>query len=125
MAKILLGSLFWCFSHRLELALKDALKEFIEPVDTSLMHLFYLYKKLSKKHQELKNFYQLLEGQFEMYGTGVLSLKGTGTRWIDHKITAMGHFIEKFGLYTQHLLHSIDTAKKPKIAQHYKESLQN
>ena len=24
-------------------ALKDALKEFIEPADTSLMHLFYLY----------------------------------------------------------------------------------
>ena len=89
------------------------------------MHLFYLYKKLSKKHQELTNFYQLLEGQFEMYLTGVLSLKGTCTRWIDHKITAMGHFIEKFGLYTQHLQYSIDAAKKPKIAQHYKESLQN
>ena len=28
-------SFIWCFSHRLELALKDALKEFIEPVDTS------------------------------------------------------------------------------------------
>ena len=43
-------SFIWCFSHRLELALKDASKEFIEPVDTSLMHLFYLYKKSSKKH---------------------------------------------------------------------------
>ena len=36
-------SFIWCFSHQLGLALKDALKEFIEPVDTSLMHLFYLY----------------------------------------------------------------------------------
>ena len=48
-------SFIWCFSHRLELSLKDALKEFIEPVDTSLMHLFYLCKKSSKKHRELKN----------------------------------------------------------------------
>ena len=104
-------SFLWCFSHRLELALKDALKEFIEPVDTSLMHLFYLYKKSSKKHQELKNFYHLLEGQFEMYSAGVQPLKATGTRWIDHKIAAMVGIIERFGLYTQHLQHSIDTAK--------------
>ena len=41
-------SFIWRFSHRLELALKDALKEFIELVDTSLMHLLYLYKKSSK-----------------------------------------------------------------------------
>ena len=27
-------SFIWCFTHRLELALKDALKEFIKPVDT-------------------------------------------------------------------------------------------
>ena len=101
----------WCFSHQLELALKDALKEFIEPVDTSLMHLFYLYKKSSKKHRELKNFYHLLEGQFEMYSAGVQPLKATGTRWIDHKIAAMVGIIERFGLYTQHLQHSIDTAK--------------
>ena len=79
------------------------MKEFIEPVDTSLMHLFYLYKKSSKKHRE---------GQFEMYSAGVRPLKATGTRWIDHKIAAMGRVIEKFSVYTQHLQDSIDTAKK-------------
>ena len=105
-------SFVWCFSHRLELALKDALKEFIEPADISLMHLFYLYKKSSKKHRELKNLYHLLEGQFEMYSAGVRSLKATGTGWIDHKIAVMGRVIEKFSLYTQHLQHSINTAKK-------------
>ena len=76
------------------------------------MHLFYLYKKSSKKHRELKNFYHLLECQFEMYSAGVQPLKAEGTRWIDHKIAAMGCAIEKCGLYTQHLQHSIDTAKK-------------
>ena len=104
--------LFYVFSHGLELALKDALKEFIKPVDTSLMHLFYLYKKSSKKHRELKNFYHLLEGQFEMCSAGAGSLKATGRKWTDHKIAAMGHIIEKFGLCTQHLQHSINTAKK-------------
>ena len=73
-------SFILCFSHQLELALKDALKELIEPVDTSLMHLFYLYKKSSKKHRQLKNFYHLLEGQLEMYSAGVRPLKATGTR---------------------------------------------
>ena len=47
-----------------------------------------------------------------MYSAGVQPLKTTGTRWTDHKIAAMGCIIEKFGLYTQHLQHSIDTAKK-------------
>ena len=105
-------SFIWCFSHQLELALKDALKEFIEPVDTSLMHLFYLYKKSSKKHRELNNLYHLLDGQFKMYSAGVQPLKATGTRRIDHKSAAMGRVIEKFCLYTQHSRHSINTAKK-------------
>ena len=39
----------WCFSHRLELALKESLNEFIKPLDQSLIHLYYLYKKSSKK----------------------------------------------------------------------------
>ena len=64
-----------------------------------------MYKKSSKKHRELKNVYHLLEGQFEMYSAGARPLKATGTRWIDHKIAAMGHVMEKFGLYTQHLQH--------------------
>ena len=46
-----------------------------------------------------------------MYSAGVQPLKATGTRWIDHKIAAMVGIIERFGLYTQHLQHSIDTAK--------------
>ena len=42
------------FCHCLELALKDALKEYTSPVDESLMHLFYLYKNSSKKHRAKK-----------------------------------------------------------------------
>ena len=39
-----------------------------------------------------------MEGQFEMYSAGVRPLKAAGTRWIDHKIAAMGRVIAKFGL---------------------------
>ena len=74
-----------CFSHCLELALKDALKDSIAPVDESLMHLYYLYKKSSKKHRELKNLYQLMKDQYEFHGDGVRPVKATGIRWIDHK----------------------------------------
>ena len=108
------SSFIWCFSHRLELALKDALNEFMEPVEKSLMHLFYLYKKSSKKHRELKNLYELLQGQFEMFSAGVRPLKSSGTRWIDHKIGAMGRLIEKVGLYTQHLQNAIATSGSAK-----------
>ena len=37
----------WFFSHRLELALKNALKDSIAPIDESLKHLYYLYMKSS------------------------------------------------------------------------------
>ena len=66
-----------CFSHCLELALKDALKDSIAPVDESLMHLYYLYKKSSKKHRELKNLYQLMKDQYEFHGDGVRPVKAT------------------------------------------------
>ena len=103
----------WCFSHRLELALKDSLKEFFDPVDESLRHLYYLYKNSSKKLRELKNLYPLLKDQYEMYGAGVKPDKATGTRWIDHKLRATQKVVDKYGLYTQHLQNVIaDTSKQ-------------
>ena len=90
----------WCFSHRLELALKDALKDFTNPVDESLMHLYYLYHKSSKKLRELKCLFKDIKGDFD---DGVKPLKATGTRWIDHRIRAMGRLVDKFRLYTRHL----------------------
>ena len=104
-------SFIWCFSHRLELAIKDALQEFLEPVETSLLHLYYLYTKSSKKYRELKSLHQELKGQFEMYGNGVKPVKSNGTRWIDHKVRAMGRVLEKFGLYVEHLKKNIPTIK--------------
>ena len=67
----------WCFSHCLELALKDALKDSISSVDESLMHLYYFYKKSSKKHIELKSSEK--KNQQEFHGDGVRPVRATGT----------------------------------------------
>ena len=41
----------WCISHRLVLALKDAVKEVLGPVNASICDLHHLYVKSSKKHE--------------------------------------------------------------------------
>ena len=102
----------WCFSHRLELALKDALADFTNPVDESLMNMYYLYQKSSKKLRELKLLFKEID--FEMYGDGVKPVKATGTRWIDHRIRAMTRLIDKFGLYSRHLHDFISREKNSK-----------
>ena len=89
----------WCFSHTYELSLKDTLFEFLEPVDTLLTHLFYIYSNSTKQYQELKSLYHDLKGQYDIYDSGVKPLKGGGTRWVDHKLWVMGRLLEKFSLY--------------------------
>ena len=106
-------SFIWCFSHTLELTLKDALKQYMEPVDKMLTHLHYLYTKSSKKHCELKNLY-ILKGEFKMYASRVRPMKATGTRWIDHKLMALDLLIGKFRLYCVHLNDIISTTTNSK-----------
>ena len=96
-------SFIWCFSYRLELALKDVLNDYMEPVETSLMYLLYLYKQSFKKHRERKILYELPQAQFEMFSAEVRPLKTSWTLCIDHKIGAMGRLIKKFGLYAMHM----------------------
>ena len=51
---------------------------------------------------------------FEMYGDGMKPVKSTGTCWIDHRIHAMQRLVDKYGLYCQHLQHTIPEIKKTK-----------
>ena len=46
-----------------------------------------------------------------MYGCGVKPLKGGKTRWINHKLRAMGRLLEKFGLSMGYLKDSTSSAK--------------
>ena len=96
-------SFIWCFSYQLDLALKDVLNDYMEPVETSLMYLLYLYKQSFKKHRERKILYELPQAQFEMFSAEVRPLKTSWTLCIDQKIGAMGRLIKKFGLYAMHL----------------------
>ena len=106
-------SFIWCFSYRLEVALKDALKEYMEPVDKLLTNLYYLYTKSSKKHRKLKNLY-IFKGKFKMYTSGVRPMKATGTRWIDHKLMVLDRLIGKFRLYCVDLNDIISTTTNSK-----------
>ena len=81
------------------------------------MHLFYLYKN----HRELKNLYQLIKGQFEMYGDAVRPTKATGTRWIDHKIHAMERIVRKDYIANIYNKQSL-IQKNQKTELRYKES---
>ena len=54
--------MFWCLYHRLELALKDALKAnptFLA-VDEMLLRLYFLYEKSPKKCGELKDIVEAM-----------------------------------------------------------------
>ena len=93
------------------MALKHAVKE---PINSSLGDIYYLYANSSKKQRELKNLFNVLEGQFEKYSAGVRSVKATGTRWTDHKIRAMDRVVEKFGLYNQYLQNVISNTANAK-----------
>ena len=45
----------WCLAHRLELAVKDALKGTVfDAVDDMLLKLYYLYKKSPKNVESLR-----------------------------------------------------------------------
>ena len=79
------------------MALKDAIKEVLKSVDTSLCDFCYLHAKSSMKDRKLKNPFNLLAGQFETYSASVRPMKATGTRWIDDKTRAMDCVVEKFG----------------------------
>ena len=103
----------WCFSHRLELALKDSLRDFIKPLEQTLVHLYYLYKKSSKKLRELKLLADVLREQYSFESGSIRPEKATGTPWIDHKLRAMAKLNNKFGIYAAHLENVIsDTSKQ-------------
>ena len=49
-----------------------------------------------------------------MFRAGMRTLKASETRWIDHKIGAMGDLIEKLGLHTMHLQNEITATRSSK-----------
>ena len=99
---------FWCLAHRLELALKDALKQtFFARVDEMLLRAYYLYEKAPKKCVELdevvSELRQCLDPTDLPIEGGNRPLRACGTRFITHKVVAFGRVIDRLGAYLCHL----------------------
>ena len=103
----------WCLAHRLELGIKDALSDWIKPVEVNLQYLYYMYEKSSKKLQELKKLFGILNEVYVFENQEVKPHRATGTRWIAHKLKSLKNYIDKFGLYIHHIENILaDTTKK-------------
>ena len=88
----------WCLAHRLELSLKDALAgTFFSTIDDLLMRVYYLYEKSPKKCVELAEVVDELRQCLEdgdMPTKGNRPLRACGTRFVAHKVAALGRLIE-------------------------------
>ena len=88
---------FWCLAHRLELSLKDALKNtFFSSVDELLLQVYFVYEKSPKKCRELQEIADELRS---CLGPSKLPLQG-----LSRKISALGRVIDRFGAYLAHLI---------------------
>ena len=107
---------FWCLSHRLELALKDALKDtMLATIDTMMMtRLYYLYKNSPKKCRELQEIAQALKETYDedlagldtgnAAAGGTRPLRACGNRFIAHKVAALERLVDRYGTYLNHLV---------------------
>ena len=107
----------WCFSHRLELACKDAFtSSLFSEIDEMLLCLFYLYSNSPKKSKELDIIAGELTEVYELPKKGNLHVRCQGTRWIGHKRRALQRIVDRFGVYIIHLTNLIeDPADKCKL----------
>ena len=98
----------WCFAHRLELSIKDALKgTYFKEIDRLLLQIYYVYEKSPKKCHELKEIVDnlkecLTETEIPMKGD-TRPLRACGTRFVSHKVGALAQLIDRYGAYLNHL----------------------
>ena len=87
-----------CFNHRMELAFKDAFDKspVFQKIDNFLLQLYYMYQKSPKR----------LRGLHEMSVAYQESIpkptKANGTRWLEHKYSAIKIALENYGAYITH-----------------------
>ena len=98
----------YCFSHRLELAVKDAFKNkaFVK-IGNMLSVLYKLYQYSSKRYRELKRFADDCDEVVPE------PKKPYGTRWIDHKYKAVEIVLQNYGPYLPHVESHAQTDSQP------------
>ena len=109
---------FWCLAHRLDYfykpggethQLKDALKNtFFSSVDEFLLQVYFVYEKSPKKCRKLQEIVDelracLYPSELPLQG-GNHPLRACGTRFVTHKVSALGRVIDRFGAYLAHLV---------------------
>ena len=95
----------WCLAHRLELAVKDALKgTAFDAIDDMLLKLYYLYEKSPKKCRELEEVISDLKNCIAFNDVGNRPVRASGSRWVSHKLSAMRRVLSNYGAYTNHLI---------------------
>ncbi len=90
----------WCLAHRLELAVKDAMKgTSFDLIDDMLLRLYYIYDRSPKKCRELE---EVIKDQqcLQFNDAGIKPVRASGSRWVTHKLSAMKRVLSKFGAYT-------------------------
>ena len=106
---------FWCLAHHLELSLKDTLAStYFSVIDDMLMRIYHLYEKSPKKCAKLADVVdelrQCLE-ESDMPTRGNRPLRACGTRFVAHKIAALGCLIDHYRAYLAHLTSLIEDPK--------------
>ena len=115
----------WCMAHRLELAVKDALKSTaFDSIDDLLLRLYYLYEKSPKKCRELEDIVTDLKECLSFDDAGIKPVRASGSRWVAHKLNAMKRIVSKFGAYTNHIAalsedRSVKSADRAKLKGYY------
>ena len=70
----------WCLAHRLELAIKDALKgTFFDHIDEMLLSLYYIYKRSLKKCRELEEMVTCLKEYLSTGEGGMKPVRASGS----------------------------------------------
>ena len=116
---------FWCLAHRLELSLKDALSStHFKAIDELLLQVYYVYEKFPKKCHKLEEIVTELKNCLEPDDMpskgGSRPLQASGTRFVAHKVAALGRLVDRFGAYISHLTALVE---EPGVRSTHKQKL--
>ena len=88
----------WCLAHRLELAIKDALKgTLFDAVDDMLLRIYYIYEKSPKRCREIESIISDLKEYFDFDNDGLKPIRASESRWVLHKLNTMKLFFPSMG----------------------------
>ena len=79
------------------------LSRFFEDIEEMLLRLYLIYAKSPKKYLEFSDIVSDLKEVFELPKAGDLPIQSQGSRWINHKRSALQQFVDCYGAYIRHL----------------------